>query len=138
MRLLLDTHTFLWFIDGNAALSPTARALIEDPANERYVSIASSWELAIKYSLGRIQLSQPFHLFLPQQLQQNRMAVLGIAVAHTAVIATLPYHHKDPFDRMIIAQAFVESLPVISIDTIFDAYGVDRIWEKKQEDTQEA
>lgn len=128
MRLLLDTHTFLWFIDGNAALSPTARALIEDPANERSVSVASPWEIAIKYSLGRIQLAQPFHIFLPQQLLHNRMDLLGITMAHTAVIATLPYHHKDPFDRMIIAQALVESLPVISIDTIFDAYGVNRIW----------
>ncbi len=128
MRLLLDTHTFLWFIDGNAALSPAARALIEDPANERYMSMASLWEIAIKYSLGRIQLAQPFHIFLPQQLLHNQMEILGITVAHTAAIATLPYQHKDPFDRMIIAQALVESLPVISIDTALDAYGVSRIW----------
>lgn len=90
MRLLLDTHSFLWFIDGNPRLSSTARRLIEDPANERLVSIASIWEIAIKVSMGRLTLAQPFATLIPDQLQRNRMTTFGITIAHTAGIQAYP------------------------------------------------
>jgi PIN domain nuclease of toxin-antitoxin system len=128
VKLLLDTHTFLWFIDGNPRLSTTARQLIEDPANERFVSIASLWEMAIKASMGRLTFAQPFASLIPDQLQRNSIQVLDITVTHTAQVATLPFHHRDPFDRMLIAQAMVETIPIISVDSAFDAYGVTRLW----------
>src|SRR5207249_7324232 len=114
MKLLLDTHSFLWFIDGNPRLSATARQSIEDLANERLVSIASLWEMAIKASIGRLTFAQPFATLMPDQLQRNSMQVLDITVAHTAHVTTLPFHHRDPFDRMLIAQALVEAIPIIS------------------------
>lgn len=129
MKLLLDTHSFLWFIDGSPALSATARALIEDTTNERFLSIASTWELAIKYSIGKITFAQPFATFLTEQLSINDIAVLGVTLAHIHHIAALPFHHRDPFDRMIIAQSHIEGIPVVSVDSAFDAYGVIRLWE---------
>jgi PIN domain nuclease of toxin-antitoxin system len=128
MKFLLDTHSFLWFIDGNARLSMAARQLIEEPANERLVSIASLWEIAIKASLGRLTFAQPFATLLPDQLQRNSMQVLDITVAHTTAVASLPFHHRDPFDRMLIAQALVEVIPIVSVDSAFDAYGISRLW----------
>jgi PIN domain nuclease of toxin-antitoxin system len=128
VKLLLDTHSFLWFIDGNSKLSSTARGLIENPGSERLLSIASVWELAIKHSIGRLQLAQPFHLLLPQQLALNDISLLGISLEHTAIVATLPFHHKDPFDRLIVAQSLAEQIPVISTDPALDAYGVTRLW----------
>lgn len=96
MKLLLDAHTFLWFIEGNAKLSNDARLLIEDMNNERFLSVASTWEMAIKHSIGQLQFTEPFHTFIPQQLTQNNIILFGITFEHTAVVATLPFHHKDP------------------------------------------
>lgn len=129
MKLLLDTHSFLWFIDGNPKLSATARTLIEDIANERILSVASTWELAIKHSIGKIQFTQPFDTFLFDQLEHNSIDLLNITVAHTIRTASLPFHHRDPFDRMLIAQSLTENIPIVSGDTVFDAYGVIRLWE---------
>lgn len=128
MKLLLDTHTFLWFIDGNPRLSTIARQLIEDLANERWVSSASLWEIAIKVSLGRLTFVQPFATLIPDQLRQNSMQELPITLAHTAQVATLPFHHHDPFDRMLIAQSLVEGMPILSVDSAFDTYSVTRLW----------
>src|SRR5262245_34530776 len=128
MKLLLDTHSFLWFIDGSLRLSATARQLIEDPANQRLVSIASLWEMAIKASLGRLTFAQPFATLMPEQLQRNSMQVLDIMVAHTAQVATLPFYHRDPFDRMLIAQALVDAIPIVGVDSAFDAYVITRLW----------
>ena len=128
MRLLLDTHAFLWFIMGSANLSVNARALIENPANERLLSVASLWEVAIKTSLGKLTLSSPFDDLVPAQLKVNGIDLLNIKVDHLSTLTTLPFHHRDPFDRLIIAQALVEELPVISLDGAFDAYGVTRHW----------
>jgi PIN domain nuclease of toxin-antitoxin system len=128
MRLLLDTHAFLWFIMGSANLSVNARALIENPANERLLSVASLWEVAIKVSLGKLILSAPFDELIPAQLKLNGIDLLSIKVDHLSTLTTLPFHHRDPFDRLIIAQAMVEKLPVISIDAAFDTYGVTRDW----------
>ena len=128
MKVLLDTHAFLWFIMGSANLSVNARALIEDPANERLLSVASLWEIAIKTSFGKLTLSAPFDELIPAQLKLNGIDLLNIKVDHLSTLTTLPFHHRDPFDRLIIAQAIVEKLPVISLDGTFDAYGVTRHW----------
>ena len=128
MKLLIDTHSFLWFIDGSSQLSATARKLIENAANERYLSVASVWEMAIKISLGKLSLGQPIEVQIPHQLSHNGIALLDIGVSHAAVVAALPLHHRDPFDRMLVAQARVEQLSVVSVDSALDAYGVTRLW----------
>ncbi len=128
MRLLLDTHTFLWFIMGNSNLSVNARALIEDTANERLLSVASLWEIAIKLSVGKLKLTAPFDVLIPQQLGLNGIELLNIKMEHAAVVAGLTFHHRDPFDRLLIAQAMAETIPIMSIDTAFDAYPVTRLW----------
>jgi PIN domain nuclease of toxin-antitoxin system len=128
MNLLLDTHTFLWFIDDNPRLSPTARALIADADNQIQLSVASLWEMAIKISLGKLRLAQPFEVLLPQQLGLNHIALLNITVEHAAAVATLPFHHCDPFDRLLIAQAKAEAIPIVGSDAAFDAYPVTRLW----------
>jgi PIN domain nuclease of toxin-antitoxin system len=128
VNLLLDTHSFIWFVEDNPSLSSHARILIEEPTNDIFLSIASLWEMAIKISLSKLDLSQPFDLFIPNQLLLNDITLLDITVSHTLRVATLPFHHRDPFDRLLIAQSQVEGMPVISIDSIFDAYGVNRLW----------
>jgi len=128
MRLLLDTHTFLWFIMGSSNLSAAARSLIEDAANEKFVSVASLWEIAIKLSIGKLTLSTPFDVLIPQQLSSNGFNLLNIEIEHAATVATLPFHHRDPFDRLLIAQAAVEKMSIVGIDTVFDAYPVTRLW----------
>lgn len=128
MRLLLDTHAFLWFVVGSSALSVTARSLIEDEGNEKLVSIASAWEMAIKASLGRLAVAQPFDAVLGEQISRNGFSLLSVSLAQLATVSTLPFHHRDPFDRLLVAQAMVEQLDVISVDDAFDAYGVRRLW----------
>jgi PIN domain nuclease of toxin-antitoxin system len=128
MRLLLDTHTFLWFIIDDSSLSGNARALIEDSNNNVVLSVASLWEMAIKISLGNLTISQPFNVFMTEQMRLNAIDLLNISIDHAAVVATLPFHHRDPFDRLLVAQAMVERLPIVSVDTVFDAYDVERLW----------
>ncbi|MDJ0735416.1 MAG: type II toxin-antitoxin system VapC family toxin [Nostocaceae cyanobacterium] len=128
MRILLDTHSFLWFIAGNPKLSSTARSLIEDINNQRLLSVASLWEIAIKQSLGKLTLAMPFDILIPQQLSLNSIDILHIEINHLTVVCTLPFHHRDPFDRLLIAQALVEEIPIVSADSAFDAYSVSRLW----------
>jgi len=128
VRLLLDTHTFLWFIGGHHALSQLARDLIEDTANQRWLSSASLWEIAIKLSLGKLSLAQPFDPLIPDQMQLNSIEILAIKVEHLAQVAKLPFHHRDPFDWLLIAQAMVEQMPIVSLDRAFDAYPIQRFW----------
>ena len=128
MRLLLDTHSFLWFISGNPQISSSARMLIEDVSNQPFLSVASLWEMAIKMSLGKLSLGQPFETLISQQLSLNGIALLGITISHTAVVAGLPFHHRDPFDRLLVAQAMTEQMSIVSGDTAFDAYAVTRLW----------
>jgi PIN domain nuclease of toxin-antitoxin system len=128
MRVLLDTHAFLWFVLGDPQLSSTARQSIEDPGNEKLVSPASYWEIAIKIRLQKYTLSQPYEAFMQQGIAGNGFLILPIVPTHTAVLTTLPFHHRDPFDRLIIAQAMVEQMPVISGDAAFAAYPVTCIW----------
>jgi PIN domain nuclease of toxin-antitoxin system len=128
MNLLLDTHTFLWFIADSDRLSQKARALIEDESNRIYLSAASLWEIAIKVSLGKLNLSEPFETFIPEQLDVNSVELLGISVSHASRVASLPFHHRDPFDRLLAAQALTEDIPILSGDEVLDAYGVTRVW----------
>lgn len=128
MNLLLDTHAFLWFIKDDASLSLRARGLIEEPENKRLLSIVSLWEIAIKASLGKIVLKLPFDALMPRQLQENDIDLLPNALPHLGLVERLPFHHRDPFDRLIIAQSLVENLPLVSIDSQFDKYGVQRLW----------
>lgn len=128
MRVLLDTHTLLWFLGGDERLSPRAREIIEDGGNEALTSVASLWEIAIKHSLGRLELDRPFTELIPSQLEANAIGVLAMELRHVAAVATLPFHHRDPFDRLLVAQALVEDLPIIGRDEVFDSYGVKRIW----------
>jgi PIN domain nuclease of toxin-antitoxin system len=128
MRAILDTNSFLWFISGNDQLSIKARDVIGDSNNQLLLSSASLWEIAIKVSLGRLELLQPFNLLIPQQLEENDITVLPIELSHLTNIIDLPFHHRDPFDRLIIAQALTEELPVITSDALFSYYPVNLIW----------
>jgi len=128
VRLLLDTHTFLWFITDDPLLSRAARALIADPGNESVISAASYWEVAIKVNLGKYPLTVPFEQFLTDGIKGNDFAILPVEIRHAVVLSQLPMHHKDPFDRMIIAQALADQISVVSLDVAFDSYGVTRLW----------
>ncbi|MCC5607939.1 type II toxin-antitoxin system VapC family toxin [Nostoc sp. CHAB 5834] len=128
MRLLLDTHTFIWYVTDNSRLSNQVVELINDENNEILLSIASLWEIAIKHNLGKLSLNQPFEIFITQQLNLNDFRLLDIKISHITVVATLPLHHRDPFDRILIAQALVENIPLLSADKIFDAYPIRRVW----------
>ncbi|MHB1308789.1 MAG: type II toxin-antitoxin system VapC family toxin [Limisphaerales bacterium] len=128
MNLLLDTHAFLWFITDDPRLSKEAQALVQAPTNRRLLSMASVWEMAIKVGLGRLTRAQPFAALIPEQLQLNQVDALAIDVAHAALVASLPFHHRDPFDRLLVAQCQVENLALVSCDTAFDAYSIRRLW----------
>ena len=128
MKYLLDTHTLLWFLKGDKKLNDKARGLIDNPRNAKFLSIASLWEIAIKVSLKKLVLDKPFERLFPEQLHFNRIEILDITLDNLTKLTTLPFHHRDPFDRLIIAQALVEELPIIGADTAFDAYGISREW----------
>jgi PIN domain nuclease of toxin-antitoxin system len=125
-KILLDTHTFLWLADTPERLPERVRTLVAKPDTERIVSIASLWEIAIKKSLGKLSTRHTVPEFM--QTYQDVMVFLPIQAPHLAIIESLPLHHRDPFDRLIIAQAMAENIPVVSIDTAFDAYRVERVW----------
>jgi PIN domain nuclease of toxin-antitoxin system len=128
VNLLLDTHTFLWFIGGSDRLSAAARTLVEEPTNQPYLSVASLWEMAIKLSIGKLTLARPFEDLIPEQMQLNGVQLLNIELAHIIPVTNLPFHHRDPFDRLLISQAIVERMPIVSGDPSFDGYEVKRLW----------
>jgi PIN domain nuclease of toxin-antitoxin system len=128
MRLLLDTHSFLWFLLDDPKLSQTAKDSIADPDNDIEISPASYWEIAIKISLNKYSLPEPYEQFMERELATNQFRILPIEPKHTAALTSLPFHHRDPFDRLIIAQAMIERIPVISGDEAFAAYPVTRLW----------
>lgn len=128
MIILLDTHTFLWFVEGSSRLSDRARQTLADPTNTRMLSVASLWEIAIKLSQDRLRFDAPFGPWVDDAIAQTEIGTLGITVQHMMEVSTFPFHHRDPFDRMIAAQAIVERWPILSIDKAFDAYPVTRIW----------
>jgi PIN domain nuclease of toxin-antitoxin system len=128
MRLLIDTHTFLWFVTNDPLLSAAALALLVDPGNEILLSPASFWEVAIKVSIGKYPMTVPFDRFFTEGIEGNDMVILPLEIRHASVLSSLPMYHKDSFDRMIVAQAIVENLPIVSIDEALDAYGITRLW----------
>lgn len=128
MSLLLDTHAFLWFILNDARLSGTAKTLLSSPANVLFLSPASYWEMAIKIGTGKYVLSEPYGAFMHREITTHGIRILDITLEHCAVLTTLPRHHRDPFDRLLIAQAMVEGISIVSTDADFDAYPITRLW----------
>jgi PIN domain nuclease of toxin-antitoxin system len=128
VRILLDTHSLLWFYLGDARLSTSAQTAIADPRNSKLVSPASYWELAIKISLGKYALTESYDEFIQHAIFDNGFSILPVEPQHTSALIGLPYHHRDPFDRLMIAQAQVEGIPLVSDDSIIDQYGMIRIW----------
>lgn len=129
MRLLLDTHSFIWFLGGELNLPKFTRELISDIQNQVFVSVASLWEIAIKTSLGKLTLGCPFEDLIPEQLKLNAIDLIPIGLDDLSLVATLPFHHRDPFDRLIIAQALKRDLPIVGKDSQFSKYSVKMIWE---------
>jgi len=128
MRVLLDTHALLWFLLNDSRLSATAKSAISDPANEVAVSPASYWEIAIKVALGKFVLPRPYQEFIESQLLRNDFRILHIEPSHTSQLIGMPFHHRDPFGRLLIAQALAEKIDIVSADAKFDLYQVRRLW----------
>jgi PIN domain nuclease of toxin-antitoxin system len=126
--LLLDTHAMLWFFWDDPRLSTIAKSAIEDAANRKLVSVASCWEIAIKVGLGKLNLGEPSRTFLPREIARNNFEVLNVTLTHATAVESLPLHHRDPFDRLLIAQAMAENLTVVGADAEFDAYTIVRLW----------
>ena len=128
MNLLLDTHAFLWWIADDEQLSVAAREAISDPDNEILVSAASAWEIAIKVGLGRLKLPAPAKRFVPRQLQRNGFVSLPIQLEHALAVEDLPKHHKDPFDRLLVAQSRVDKLTLVTNDPLIQRYNIQTLW----------
>jgi PIN domain nuclease of toxin-antitoxin system len=128
VKLLLDSHTLIWAADDPAKLTALAQALLQDPSHDRLVSAASLWEIAIKFSLGRLPLSLPYRQWMDKAIAGLGLILLPITLDHAERQASLPWHHRDPFDRLIVAQTQFEGLPVVSADAKLDIYGITRIW----------
>lgn len=127
MRFLIDTHTFLWFIDGSSQLSSNAKNLLESD-NDIWISIVSLWEIAIKVNIAKLTLPNSYEEFISEQLALNDIEILPIRMSHLATYTTLPLHHRDPYDRLLIAQAISEKVSIIGADVAFDSYSITRIW----------
>jgi len=127
MNYLLDTHTLIWFLEGAASLSRTALEEIEKEGNTCYVSIASIWEIAIKISINKLEMNISFDK-LNQLIWQNSFELIPISFQHTKKLLEMPFHHRDPFDRMIISQAIIENLTIISKDNNFTFYDINCLW----------
>ncbi|MBA3470394.1 MAG: type II toxin-antitoxin system VapC family toxin [Herpetosiphonaceae bacterium] len=128
MRCLLDTHTFLWFIGRHPALPSAIRERIEQPTTLRFLSIASLWEMAIKINAGKLEIGMPFPTLVHDHVVGNGIMLLSIDADHLEIFSQLPLHHRDPFDRLLIAQAMTEGMTLLSRDGMFDQYGVQRQW----------
>jgi PIN domain nuclease of toxin-antitoxin system len=128
MNLLLDAHVLLWHFSGDTRLSPKALAVLDDDQHSKWVSIATLWEIAIKVGLGKIQLALPFDQLFPPLLEQNQFGVLGISTGHLSRLLGLPNIHKDPFDRILVAQATAESLTIVTTDSNIARYPVTVLW----------
>ena len=127
-RFLLDTHSFLWWVEDSPNLSETARGVIRARENEIFLSLASVWELAIKVSLEKLVLAVSFEKFLTENLTSNNFHLFPIDLSHIVSVSTLPFHHMDPFDRLLVAQALKDNLPIVSADGMLDLYGIVRFW----------
>ena len=128
MRLLLDTHVLLWFLLTPGKLSATALEAIQEAENQVYISLVSAWEMSIKSGLGKLSLTQPIEPFILDQARRNRFDILPITLAHIAAVERMPHHHRDPFDRLLIAQSRVEDIPFVSADNLVRAYPIVHLW----------
>ena len=128
MKILLDTHAFLWLMVDDPRLSATAKKLFLDPSNNILLSLASVWEMAIKTNLRKLKLPQPVIDYVHQRSGRFKIHLLSITLDHLSLIESLPQHHRDPFDRLIIAQGQFENIPILTQDRIFDKYSVQNIW----------
>jgi PIN domain nuclease of toxin-antitoxin system len=127
MPYLLDTHSLIWFFEGSPKLPDAIRAIIADPENDIFLSIASLWEMAIKINLGKLTLAQPLEKVI-ERLPEESIFLLDITPKQVLQVMTLPLHHRDPFDRMLVAQALSLDFTLVSNEEVFDGYGVKRVW----------
>lgn len=129
MRHLLDAHALIWALDDPSRLGARARAILEDPANDLVLNVGTIWELSIKAGLGKLSLSLPYRQWLERALSHLGIAVSPITVEFTERQTALPFHHRDPFDRLLVAQCLVENIALVSADGVFDQYGITRVWD---------
>jgi PIN domain nuclease of toxin-antitoxin system len=128
VKVLLDTHAFLWWIRDDESLGGRARKAIANERNHCFLSLASCWEMAIKKSLGKLEIPEPVDAFVAEQLAANRFTLLPIDLRHVSHVSRLAFHHRDPFDRLLAAQATEEGMVIASADPVFKKYGVERVW----------
>ena len=129
MKILLDTCSFLWFVNGDLnKISKKAKDVFLDDESDIYLSAVSCWEISIKWSIGKLELKQTPDLFLKTQILKNQISILAINLEHALKVADLPFHHHDPFDRLLISQAIVENIPIVSSDKTLSKYPIQRIW----------
>ena len=128
MKLILDTHAFLWWIADSDRLSRRAREILSEPGNTLLLSAASAWEIVLKQQIGKLKLPKPADKYIPAQLALNRIDTLPISLSHTLRLADLPLHHRDPFDRILIAQSIVERMPIVTADPLFAHYSAKTLW----------
>ena len=128
MNVLLDTHAFLWWVIDDSQLSITAKAMIAEPTNTIYLSVVSAWEIIIKERTGKLSLPESPETYIPSRLNANRFVTLPVEMPHVLQIAALPDHHRDPFDRLLIAQSQVENIPLLTVDHLISQYSVNVIW----------
>jgi PIN domain nuclease of toxin-antitoxin system len=129
MQLLLDTHSLIWFFSGHPNLSDRSRQLMEDTTYQKLISLASVWEMGIKQSKGKLSLPLPLAEYIKEKTKLEDFKILPIHLNHLEAITELPFHHNDPFDRLLIAQSIVENISILSRDTTFDIYNTKRIWD---------
>lgn len=131
MRLLLDTHAFLWLVNDDSRLGPLTRHVVLDLDNTVYLSVGSLWEIAIKTSLGKLHLALTLEQLIAEQLALTSIELLPISLAELSVVARLPFYHRDPFDRLLVAQAITHEMPLVSADFVLDQYGIQRLWDHR-------
>jgi len=128
MKILLDTHAFLWLVMDDPMLSDTAKKLFLDAENEILLSAVTGFEISVKFSIGKLELSEPPDKFIQNRVVKNDLNVLPITLPHTLKLADLPFHHRDPFDRLLVAQAIIENVPILTRDPLFSEYDCQVIW----------
>jgi PIN domain nuclease of toxin-antitoxin system len=128
LRVLLDTHSLLWLVTDDPRLSDTARNTFLDSDNELLCSAVVGFEIAVKHSLGKLELAEAPRTFIENRIRNNALTPFPITIEHAVRVADLPYHHRDPFDRLLIAQALEEDVPLLSADEILSAYDIRRLW----------
>ena len=128
MKVLLDTCAFLWMVSDDPQASEIAKEIFLNDDNELFLSAVTGFEIAVKYSLGKLHLTEPPKEFIANRIQANALTELSVSMAHALALQNLPFHHKDPFDRLLVAQAMVNQIPLLSADQQLSAYDIKRLW----------